>query len=53
VAAFPGVDVGSYPQSDPGPHRVKVTFDSRDRAAVDGAVAFLVERLGDAVAKVD
>lgn len=53
VAAFPGVDVGSYPQSDPGPHRVKVTFDSRDRAAVDGALAFLVERLGDAVAKIE
>jgi len=53
VARFPGVDVGSYPQSDPGPHRVKVTFDSRDRTAVDAALGFLVERLGDAVAKID
>ncbi len=53
VAAFPGVDVGSYPQSDPGPHRVKVTFDSRDRAAADGALAFLAKRLGDAVAKIE
>lgn len=53
VARFPAVDVGSYPQSDPGPHRVKVTFDSRDRTAVDAALGFLVDRLGDAVAKID
>ncbi len=53
VAAFPAVDVGSYPQSDPGPHRVKVTFDSRDRTALDGALAFLAKRLGDAVAKIE
>jgi molybdenum cofactor synthesis domain-containing protein len=53
VAAYPGVDVGSYPQSEPGPHRVKVTFDSRDRASVDAALAFLAKRLGDAVAKIE
>jgi molybdenum cofactor synthesis domain-containing protein len=53
VATFPAVDVGSYPQTEGGPHRVKVTFDGRDRAAVDGALAFLAERLGDAVSKID
>jgi molybdenum cofactor synthesis domain-containing protein len=49
VAAFPGVEVGSYPQSDAATHRVKITFDGRDAAAVDRALAFLVGRLGDAV----
>jgi molybdenum cofactor synthesis domain-containing protein len=53
VARFPAVDVGSYPQGDAGPHRVKVTFDSRDRAAVDAALDFLAERLGRAVAKIE
>ncbi len=50
VARFPAVDVGSYPQAEGGPHRVKVTFDSRDRAQVDAALDFLAGRLGRAVA---
>lgn len=53
VAAFPAVDVGSYPQTEGGPHRVKVTFDGRDRGAVDAALAFLTSKLGPAVAKID
>ena len=53
VATFPSVDVGSYPQFEEGPHRVKVTFDGRDRAAVDAALAFLAEKLGPAVVKID
>ena len=53
VAAFPAVDVGSYPQTEGGPHRVKVTFDGRDRDAVDAALAFLTSKLGPVVAKID
>lgn len=48
VAAFPGVEIGSYPQSDAA-HRVKITFDGRDAADVDRALAFLAGRLGEAV----
>ncbi len=53
VARFPTVDVGSYPQAEGGPHKVKVTFDSRDRAQVDAALEFLAGRLGRAVARID
>jgi molybdenum cofactor synthesis domain-containing protein len=53
VAAFPGVDVGSYPHLEPADHRVKITLDGRDRAAVDRALGFLAERLGDAVVRTD
>jgi molybdenum cofactor synthesis domain-containing protein len=48
VAAFPAVEIGSYPQSDAA-HRVKITFDGREATDVDRALAFLVERLGEAV----
>ena len=53
VAAFPGVEVGSYPHLDAADYRVKITLDGRDPAAVDRALAFLAERLGDAVAKTE
>ena len=53
VATFPGVDVGSYPHLDAADYRVKITLDGRDPAAVDRALAFLAERLGDAVAKTE
>jgi molybdenum cofactor synthesis domain-containing protein len=53
VAAFPGVDVGSYPHLDAPDYRVKITLDGRDRAAVDGAVAMLVVGLGPAVVRSD
>jgi len=49
VAAFSGVEIGSYPQLDAATHRVKITLDGRDAAAVDRALAFLTGRLGDAV----
>ncbi len=48
-----GVEVGSYPHLDAADYRVKITLDGRDPAAVDGALAFLAERLGDAVAKTE
>jgi molybdenum cofactor synthesis domain-containing protein len=44
-AAFPEVDVGSYPQFGDEDHRVRVTFDSRDRAAVEAAMAHFVAQL--------
>ena len=53
VAAFAGVEVGSYPQVDAAAHRVKITLDGRDAAAVDRALAFLAGRLGDAVVRTE
>jgi molybdenum cofactor synthesis domain-containing protein len=53
VAAFPGVEVGSYPHLEARDYRVKVTLDGRDAAAVDRALAFLAARLGEAVAKTE
>jgi hypothetical protein len=53
VAAFPGVDVGSYPHFDAPDYRVRVTLDGRDAAAVDRALAALAARLGDAVVRVE
>lgn len=53
VAAFPGVEVGSYPHPGAPDHKVKVTLDGRDRAAVDTAVIRLCDRLGPAVVRVE
>jgi molybdenum cofactor synthesis domain-containing protein len=53
VAAFPSVDVGSYPHPEATDYRVKITFDGRDPAAVDGALAFLTARLGDGVVRTE
>jgi len=53
AAAFPAVDVGSYPHPDASDYRVKITVDGRDRGAVDEAVARLQAKLGDAVVRVD
>jgi molybdenum cofactor synthesis domain-containing protein len=51
VAAFPSVEVGSYPHIEAIDYRVKITLDGRDRAAVDEATAMLVARLGPAVVR--
>jgi molybdenum cofactor synthesis domain-containing protein len=53
VAAFPGVEVGSYPQLEARDHRVKITLDGRDAAAVERALTFLAERLGAAVVRTE
>lgn len=53
VAAWPGVEVGSYPHVDAPGYKVKITLDGRDRAAVDAATADLVERLGGAVVRTE
>jgi molybdenum cofactor synthesis domain-containing protein len=51
VAAFPTVEIGSYPHLDALDYRVKITLDGRDRAAVDAATAQLVARLGEAAVR--
>jgi hypothetical protein len=53
VAAFPDVDVGSYPHPGAPDYRVKITLDSRDPARLQSAVETLVSRLGDAVVRTE
>ncbi|HVZ75139.1 MAG TPA: molybdopterin-binding protein [Polyangia bacterium] len=53
VAAYPTVEIGSYPHLDQPEYRVKITLDGRDRDAVDAATAALVERLGAAVVRTE
>jgi molybdopterin-biosynthesis enzyme MoeA-like protein len=53
VAAFPGVEVGSYPHLDAPDYRVKITLDGLDRAGVDQATDELVRRLGGAVVRTE
>ena len=43
--AHPMVDVGSYPRFDAADHRVRVTLEAKDPAAVQAALRALVERL--------
>jgi molybdenum cofactor synthesis domain-containing protein len=38
VAAFPSVTIGSYPRLDAPDHKVKITLDGRDQAAVECAL---------------
>lgn len=51
VAEFPAVEVGSYPDLESREHKVKITLDGRDRAAVEAATAMLIARLGEAVVR--
>jgi molybdenum cofactor synthesis domain-containing protein len=53
VAGWPSVEIGSYPHVDAPEYKVKITLDGRDRAAVDGATADLVTRLGAAVVRTE
>jgi molybdopterin-biosynthesis enzyme MoeA-like protein len=53
VAAFPDVEIGSYPHPEAPDYRVKITLDGRDAARVDDALASLAARLGDAVVRTD
>jgi molybdenum cofactor synthesis domain-containing protein len=53
VAAFPDVDVGSYPHPGAPDYRVKITLDSRDPSRLQSAVETLVSRLGDAVVRTE
>ena len=51
VAAYPTVSIGSYPRIDAVDHKVKITLDGRDLAAVEAALALLKQRLGPAVVR--
>jgi FAD synthetase len=53
VAAWPTVEIGSYPHVDAIEYKVKITLDGRDRDAVDAATAGLVARLGTAVVRTE
>lgn len=48
VEAHPGVEVGSYPKWFDASYKTKITFDSRDAAAVEAALAAFVGALGEA-----
>lgn len=45
VAHFADISVGSYPRWDDGEHRVRVTFDGRDRERVVAAQSFFATSL--------
>jgi molybdenum cofactor synthesis domain-containing protein len=51
VAAYPGVQIGSYPRFDVSDHKVKVTLESKDRALVEAATAELLRALGERVVR--
>jgi molybdenum cofactor synthesis domain-containing protein len=53
VAAYAGLQVGSYPRFDSTEYKVKVTLESKDAALVETATADLVRALGAAVVRVD
>lgn len=53
VAAFPSVDIGSYPHIDALDYNVKITLEGRNRHAVEEAARRLVERLGAAVVRTE
>jgi molybdenum cofactor synthesis domain-containing protein len=53
VAAFPSVEIGSYPHVEARDYKVKITLDGRDAAAVDAATARLVTLLADAVVRTE
>jgi molybdenum cofactor synthesis domain-containing protein len=52
VAAYPGVQVGSYPKLDPTEYKVKVTLESKDPAEVEAATRALADALGPAVVRI-
>ncbi len=45
VAAHPGVEIGSYPKWFDRSYRTKITFDGRDAAGVEAALAAFLEGL--------
>jgi molybdopterin-biosynthesis enzyme MoeA-like protein len=51
VAAFPDVEIGSYPHPEAPDYRVKITLDGRDRDAVEAATSRLLARLGPAAVR--
>ena len=51
VAAWPTVEIGSYPHVEPTDYKVKITLDGRVQTDVEGATRDLVRRLGAAVVR--
>lgn len=45
AAEHAAVEIGSYPRFDDADHRVKITLESKDRAAVEAALRALLSRL--------
>jgi molybdenum cofactor synthesis domain-containing protein len=52
VAAWPRVQVGSYPKLDHPEYKVKVTLESKEQSDVEAAAADLVRALGPSVVRV-
>lgn len=48
LVAEPAVEIGSYPRFDDADHRVRITVESRDAAAVERALAYLVAHVAPA-----
>jgi FAD synthetase len=48
LVAEPSVEIGSYPRFDDADHRVRITVESRDAAAVERALAYLVAHVAPA-----
>ena len=54
VAGWPDVAIGSYPEFARADYRVRITFDGKSRAAVDGATdAFLASLPDEALVRVE
>jgi molybdenum cofactor synthesis domain-containing protein len=53
AADFPSVAIGSYPHIEATDHKVLITLDGRDKAAVDRACDQIVAGLGAAVVRVE
>lgn len=53
AADFPSVAIGSYPHIDSTDHKVLITLDGRDEAAVIRACTQIVAGLGSAVVRVE
>jgi molybdenum cofactor synthesis domain-containing protein len=49
LAAVPGIEIGSYPRFDEADYKVRVTVESKESAAVDRGIDFLLARLDPSV----
>ncbi len=47
VAEFSDVEMGSYPQFGDEDHKVRVTFETRDKDRVEQAVQHFIDRIGE------
>jgi len=53
ACTFPSVCIGSYPRPEGEDHKVRVTVESRDAAAVEDCIAWLKIRLAGAVVRAE